>query len=215
MKTCVLLLWCCFFSAFCLAQKNTYFLFDFGAAASGFQPESLLQEYTFKPYGSIHVRRELTYRTYFITGLAFQPKGMNISFIFEENPGDFSAGQQRLHLSYLSLPALVEFEFDYKDRNRLFYIQAGPFISILLNDEWNIQEASNFKEKTNIDARLDYGFALGTGMGWFIGNRLVFNVRFRAEFGLKKINIDNEFGELENAKTRNYPLTLGFEYSLK
>jgi hypothetical protein len=98
------------------------------------------------------------------------------------------AGQLKYNLDYLSLPVLVKWSTGGKVR---FFVNAGPCVSLLLQESlWYLPDSGS-KEKvadeTGAYNRFNLAVTAGAGIAIPVGNRILISLEVRDNFGVLNI----------------------------
>ena len=115
--------------------------------------------------------------------------------VFSTNP---SEQQFRSRFEYLALPVSVKY---YTSRNKAFFVNAGAFAGVLLNQK-NTLETENADLPFPADFKtIDYGVMPGIGYDFYINDFHSLSLKLRNNLGLNNINNQGENSFYESTRT--------------
>ncbi|MEO8665299.1 MAG: porin family protein [Ignavibacteria bacterium] len=142
-------------------------------------------------------------------GVAYERKGADL----EANiSGTTIKGM--INTDYVSIPLLLKVHFGTGKKVR-FFVNAGPYLGILLANKTKIDAYGTFPE-TETDTKdstksTDFGLAGGLGVQFLVGTNMGFTIEARDNFGLTNIN-DSKETTITEIKNNTAQLILGFQW---
>lgn len=122
--------------------------------------------------------------------------------------GPYSGGDYEVVLNYLKVPLLLNYEV----RNR-FYFEAGPEISFLLSHQIKNNGGVGLGSRDNKRSFKKDDLSVVAGVSYCIKPKL--GVNFRFSYGLKNINVQDEYSSYRVGEWYNRTLQISAFYSLK
>lgn len=148
------------------------------------------------------------------SGLMYELKGMSTSIeLTDESGSPMGNATFKANFNYLILPALASFS----TRGKLkFYINAGPFLGILIGRK-NITSGGSFSpissDLYSETKKLDFGISIGPGIYIPLGNKLLFDLGFEENLGLLNTYKGN-LNSSNKVKTNSFGFQLGLKYKI-
>ncbi len=141
-------------------------------------------------------------RSSVLGGLFYEKKGAKTNFGEIENPstGLYFGANGSIKLDYLTIPVL--YKYDIGEGSLAFYLNAGPFIGILIHSEYDSNLISEFKT-------IDSGITAGAGFDFKMNDKHSIFLEGRYNIGLVDISEITAFGDRAN-KSVSGALVLGF-----
>jgi hypothetical protein len=149
------------------------------------------------------------------TNASYELKGSRLNLVTTDNLGN-TLGTAKIfyNYNYLTLPILARFSFG-KEEARLF-MNAGPFLGILLQQKSKIKYLSEQKvtyENTAAYKTLDFGLSLGAGFIGELGQKMNLTFEARYNFGILDITKEKLYGQGE-LHTNSLNALIGLTYDL-
>lgn len=143
-------------------------------------------------------------------GAAYEKKGSNI-----ERTDILTMG--KVNFDYISIPLLLKAKFGKKIE---FFVNAGPYLGILLSSYNRLDANSNFPEtETNTDSttkKTDFGISAGIGVEIPVGRSGALTIEVRDNFGLSNISKSKETNAPEiKTNTVNFMIGYVFKFGQK
>jgi hypothetical protein len=128
-----------------------------------------------------------------ISGIYYDKKGAGRDMVFSDSSGnEIGEGKIRENFEYVTLPLLFRYTFE----GNLFFINAGAFASMLVNQEFDADvpgEGNVTIERTDDYQQFDFGISAGLGISKELGSNWILSAEIRDNFGLADVN-DNSYG---------------------
>ncbi|NHN27180.1 PorT family protein [Flavobacterium jejuense] len=206
-------------SLFLNAQNDIIVSITSGATFSNLRGNTIAEQnnYDFNYVGGIDIEKPINTNFSFVTGLHYDNKSFKnkIDAAFFSNSMDpfvFNQGKLKvkLTLQYLTLPVLFRY---YLDKEKLFYINSGPYVGFFLNTTTRV-DGDKIKEDSNdVFKKVDFGWSLGIGKKFKITEKNNLSIELRDNLGLLNIS-DVPVEGNGTVKTNSFSLILGYEFKL-
>lgn len=143
------------------------------------------------------------------TAISYDIKGAEESVVLVDQYGIMDPALMfHINLNYLTLPVLVKASFGKKIK---FFINAGPYLSVLLKEENKFPYAYPWTDMTNSYKPIDFGIQAGLGISIPIKKRFDITLEDRTSIGLIDIR-KNSIPADGHFKTFSSALFFGFNY---
>jgi opacity protein-like surface antigen len=149
------------------------------------------------------------------SGISYERKGSNPDLTMTNNSGEgMGTLKVKNNYDYLVVPVLVSFSTKGKVKD---YFNAGPYVGYLISQKTIMGSFDNIPA-TTIDGtdktkRIDFGLSLGCGLSIPVGDKLLFDLGLKGNFGL--INTSKKVEPYSgDIKTNSIALLIGLKYKI-
>lgn len=145
------------------------------------------------------------------SGVYYEKKGADVVRYFP--PFEYTETASE-NFEYLTIPILARADFGSKFR---FFINSGPFISILLNQYTHLDPTRHHPETTEKGTDLykstEFGITVGAGCSYPLNKVITLSIEYRDNLGLSDIN-DRPYEFPYELRTNTMNFLVGISYKV-